>query len=123
MFRISEDGLIDLSRGDSVSLPLFINQGTEVCPVRYELTEQDTVYFGVCEPGKRFEQAIIRKKYTPDNWKLNKNGDLIISFKPTDTESLEDGVYYYTVKLVTVDEDGEEEVQTIIPLTKMNIEG
>lgn len=123
MFCISEDGIIELSRGDSVSLPLFINQGSKVNPSRYPLRDTDTIYFGICEPGKRFEDAVVRKKYTSDNWKLNSNGDLIISLKPTDTEFLEDGVYYYTIKLVSIDEYEEEEIQTIIPLTKMQIEG
>lgn len=122
MFNISNDGIISLTRGDCVSIPLFINQGTDVAPMRYALKNSDTVYLGLCEPNKTFEQAIVRKKYTSDNWTINADGDLVISFNANDTEYLEDGLYYYTVKLVTKHEGGSEEVQTLIQKTKFYIE-
>ena len=118
MFDISNEGIISVNRGDSFETPLFINQGTEIAPIRYELTENDELYFAVMEPNQRFESAIIRKVYTVDSDKTEE-GDILIKFSPTDTEYLLPGKYYYTVKLRTHTGEGEEEndytVQTIIP--------
>ena len=41
MFDISNEGNIQLIRGDSLSLALFINKGNELYPVRYDLTDDD----------------------------------------------------------------------------------
>lgn len=64
MFDISNEGNIQLIRGDSLSLALFINKGNELYPVRYDLTDDDTVYFALMEDGQLFENAILKKMYT-----------------------------------------------------------
>ena len=122
MFNISRDGIVTLSRGDHFSIPLFINAGTEIAPVRYPLQDNDTIYFGVCEPNQPFETAIVRKVYDKDNREINDNGDLVITFDSNDTEYLEDGLYYYIVKLSTKNENGDELITTLIPKTKFYIE-
>lgn len=118
MFDISNEGIISISRGDSFETPLFINQGTEIEPIRYELTEDDTLYFAVMEPNQKFEDAILKKVYDMNSEK-NEEGDTLIQFDPTDTEYLLPGKYYYTIKLRTHIGEGEAEndykVQTIIP--------
>ena len=118
MFDISNEGIISVSRGDSFETPLFINEGTEIAPKRYELTENDVLYFAVMEPNQKFENAILKKMYDMNSEK-NEEGDIIISFSPTDTEYLLCGKYYYTIKLRTHIGEGETEndykVQTIIP--------
>ena len=108
MFNISDDGIISLSRGDCFSTPLFINQGTDISPIRYELTDNDIVYLGVCQPNQSFENAIIKKVYDSDHREINDNKDLVISFVSTDTEYLESGLYYYTIKLYTKCNNDEE---------------
>lgn len=122
MFNISVDGIISLTRGDCVSIPLFINKGTEIRPMRYELTDNDVIYVGICQPNEKFENAVVRKTYTKDNRTINSHGDLVISFNTKDTEYLEDGLYYYIVKLATTNEDSSVDVQTIIQKTKFYIE-
>ena len=122
MFNISRDGIVTLSRGDNVSIPLFINAGTEIAPVRYPLQDNDIIYFGVCEPNQPFETAIVRKVYDKDNREINDNGDLVITFDSNDTEYLEDGLYYYIVKLSTKNENGDELITTLIHKTKFYIE-
>lgn len=118
MFDISNEGIISVSRGDSFETPLFINEGTEIAPKRYELTENDILYFAVMEPNQKFENAILKKMYDMNSEK-NEEGDILISFSPTDTEYLLPGKYYYTIKLRTHIGEGEAEndykVQTIIP--------
>ena len=123
MFNITNEGIISLSRGDSVSMPLFINAGSDVYPIRYELKDNDILYLGICLPEQLFENAILKKVYTSDNWVINEHGDLVVSLTPNDTELLAPGLYYYIMKLVTVDElDNSEKVQTIIKKTKFFIE-
>ena len=122
MFTISKDGIITMSRGDHFSVPLFINAGTEISPVRYPLQDNDIVYLGICEPGQSFETAIVRKVYDKDNREINEHGDLVVTFNTKDTEYLENGLYYYIVKLVMKDSNGNDIINTIIPKRKFYIE-
>ena len=110
MFTISRNGIIELSRGDNVDIPLFINKGTPLEPIRYNLFENSKtqIYFGLMIPGQYFENAIIRKKYTKDD--ANEFGDVIIKFTPEDTIYLDPGKYFYEVKAIL--EDGS--VNTLI---------
>lgn len=126
MFDISNEGIITLTRGDSFETPLFINQGTEIAPARYELTADDIVYFAVMQPNQRFEDAIVKKVYDI-NSPHNDEGDLLISFEPLDTEYLLSGTYYYMVKLRTHIGEGtganDYRVQTVIPQREFRITG
>lgn len=107
MVTISNNGFISLTRGDSFSVPLFINMGTGMAPVRHSLLEhpETEIYLGVMEPNQPFEQAIIRKKYTSES-KVNENGDLMIEFSSRDTEYLLPGKYFYQIKAKFIDEMG-----------------
>lgn len=122
MLDISHDGIISMSRGDTIKMTLFINDGTEIHPTRYELSEKDRIYVGICEPNQLFENAIVRQTYTSDDWELSEDGDLIVKISPEETEHLVDGLYYYTIKMVTTEDDGEQTVQTVVPKTKLYIE-
>ena len=57
MFRIDPvSRVITMNRGDSVWFPIYINKiGNMWAPIKDELTEQDTIYFGVMEPNRTFE--------------------------------------------------------------------
>lgn len=112
---LTQDGVFSMSRGDSFSVPLFINAGTKWCPVRYNFKENDTLYFGVMLPNQPFENATIRKKYTYKD--LNENGDIVVTFNTCDTEYLDPGIYYYEAKLVR----NESIVDTVISKTIINI--
>ena len=46
-----------------------------------------------------FENGFIRKIYNKDNWLLNENGDLIVSFFPEETRYISPGKYFYEVKV------------------------
>lgn len=113
MFDLSLNGNIKLTRGDSFSVPLFINMGTDIKPIRYNLEDGEYVCFGVMEPNYCFEEAIIRKKYS--NTDKNDKGDIVVSFDANDTVHLMPGKYYYEVKAVLLDNEGKEIVNTIIP--------
>lgn len=120
MFDINSTGKIQLTRGDTFKSPLFINQGNQLYPMRYQLSENDTLYLALLEPNQPFEFAILKQVYT---WLDEKTqfGDTYIKFRAEDTEKLLPGKYYYTIKLRRVLEDGNEEVHTVIPETEFYI--
>jgi len=115
---ISNNGIIVINKGDTFYAPLFINIGDECTPERYILTEDDTVYFAICEPNQVFERGVIRKIYTANN--LNEDGDVEIILNPEDTENILPGTYYYEIKLRVVRGD-QEIVDTIVPRRKFVI--
>lgn len=121
MFSISDNSIINVTRGDSFELPLFLNKGTNVNPMRYELNDMDEVYFAVMEYNQPFETALIRKKFTSKD--LNENGDVMVRFYHEDTAQVLPDMYYYEVKLRKFDEKTHRyEVHTVVPKTKFFIE-
>lgn len=115
MFDISKEGNIQLIRGDTLSLALFINQGNELVPSRYILGDNDEVYFALMEPNQLFENAILKKVFTKETSEFTEDGDLIITLDPSDTENLLEGQYIYTIKLRTTNLDtNREEVRTVV---------
>lgn len=121
MFNISDNCIINMTRGDSFEVALFLNQGTEADPLRYTLSDKDEVYFGVMECNQRFEDALIRKKFTHQD--LNENGDVVVSFQHEDTVNVFPDMYYYEVKLRKFNEvSNTYEVHTVVQKTKFFIE-
>lgn len=112
------DRIISMFRGDSYELPLFINQGTKLNPVKYILQSTDKVYVGLIEPASCFERAVVRKVYTSAD--QDSEGFIIIKFLPQDTEHLISGTYYLEVKGQFITENIET-VSTIIPKRKFII--
>lgn len=99
MFRIDElTGECNLNRGDDCEFTVFINEGTNLSPVQYKLTDKDTLYLAIEEPNQPFENAIVKKKITTQNSLLDINGNVIIKLTPKDTECLMPGLYYYEIK-------------------------
>ena len=103
MINISANELVTMVRGDSFSIPLFINFLDKLHLVRYELIEGDVVQFRVMPAHCPWEDSPIQKEYTKED--VNEDGDIIVSFVPEDTEPLEPGKYYYEVKLIHEHED------------------
>lgn len=96
MVNISKDNNISMTRGDSWSVPLFLNKGTALTPLRRILSSRDAVYFAIMEPNQPFENAIVKKKFT--NKDVNKNKDVVVKITPEDTSLLRPGKYYYQIK-------------------------
>ena len=113
----SNASIIRLNRGDNFKAPLFINVGTWVNPVRYELKEGDRLYFGLMEPNMYWEQSIVKQIYTTDTSEFTADGDVYIKLSPEDTEYLTPGTYYYEIKLLKYVEGEEGEVITVVPHT------
>lgn len=121
MFNISYNGIITINRGDSFRLPLMLNYGTKMEPLMYRMTPKSFVYFAVMEPNEPFENALIRKKYTIDD--ADEDGNIVIKFRPQDTQCVLPGKYYYQVKLQRFNSDDPEdyEVDTVIDKTQFFI--
>ena len=141
MLTISNNGIITVNRGDDFSVPLFINMGTELAPVRYTLKENDEIYLGIFSSGadylldtegtkffvedeitylgipeidEYFQNAVVRKTFTIND--LNENGDVVLKFAHVDTKFLLPGNYYYQVR-AKITKDGEEYINTIVKKT------
>lgn len=103
MFSIDQvSRVITISRGDSASFPVFINEGPAWAPLQYDLSEYDTIYFGVMEVGRKFEDAILKKTFNCYSEK-DEDGDLLIKINPIDTLHLRPGKYYYSIKMKSID--------------------
>ena len=121
MFNVSYNGIITVNRGDSFTAIMALSAGNELNPIEYEMTPDSFVYFAVMEPNQPFEDAVLKKKLDIDD--MNDNGDIVIQFKPQDTQCLLPGRYYYQVKLQVCDPDdyNKYEVHTIIDKTQFFI--
>lgn len=117
MFNIAFNGIITVNRGDSFTLPMQLNYGTNLEPMTYTVEGKSIVYFAVMEPNQPFECALIRKKYTAED--VDENGNIVIKFRPQDTQCVLPGKYYYQVKLQRFNSDDPEdyEVDTVVDKT------
>lgn len=88
--------IIKLVRGDTYSTSISIESDTAEDGL-YRLSVSDTLYFGIMYPHQKFEDAIIRKRFTKAD--QDSDGNILIQLEPSDTIDLDPGVYYYAVKL------------------------
>lgn len=121
MIDISQNNRIVVTRGDTFSVPLFINQGTEMNPIRYSLKDEDKVYLGIMYPNQSFENALVKKVYTKEN--LNEYGDILLEIEHEDTRCLEPGKYFYQIKAQIYNQEKDKfEINTIVSKTEFWIE-
>lgn len=119
MIDISNNKIITIVHGDTVKFPIYINIGTVLEPERYVLKDDDKLFFVIMEPEQNFECAILRHIYTKEN--LDEHGDVTVKLTNDDTKDLLAGTYYYEVKLLTINDSQEENLDTIIPRTRFYI--
>ena len=121
MLDISQNNKITVTRGDTFSVPLFINQGTELKPIRYVLKDQDKIYLAIMRPNQPFECALVKKVYSKEN--INEYGDIVIEIEHDDTRCLEPGKYFYQIKAQLYNEEKDKlEINTIVSKTEFWIE-
>ena len=92
------NGKITHYRGDTLTTPIRIFEGDRLSPVPYKLTEDDTLYLGIMEPGQAFEDAIIKKTFTLNSEKDNE-GNIVLNLNSEDTEFVAPGTYYYSLRI------------------------
>lgn len=121
MFEVDMNNIISVTRGDSFDVPLFLNMGTDIKPVRYVLGDRDQIFLGIMEPNQPFENAVVKKVYTKADF--NENDDVVITIDYKDTECLFPGKYYYQVK-AKFESDSKPDtyiVNTVVPKTEFFI--
>ena len=116
------NGIIHLLRGDTYESPIIINLGTKLKPDIYTLNDNDKLYFGLMEPNKAFENAIVKKTFTNMS-DTDEDGNILLVLNPEDTLNLLVGKYFYMIKLKIVKDDGRTVVKTIVPPTQFFITG
>ena len=118
------NNIIVINRGDTYEFTLNIEDENSVSG-NYRLVDDDVVYFGIMDPHQMFEDALVKKRYTVDDYISDEADLLTITIKPEDTIDLIPGKYYYAIKLKMdhLDEDGNEvnKVITIINKSKFII--
>ena len=122
MGTLAQNGIINLMRGDSFTTPIYVNIGSKLSPRYYKLGPMDKLYFGLMEPNKAFEEAIVKKVFDFTS-PQDSDGNTLLTLKPTDTEKLLVGKYYYMIKLRSVDTFNQETVRTIVKPTLFWLEG
>lgn len=117
MFNLAFNGIITVNRGDSFYFPLTLNCGTEMEPISYIIDDRTYVYFGVMEPNQPFECALIRKTFTHED--CDEEGNVVIRFRPQDTQCVLPGKYYYQIKVQKFLSDDPEDytVDTVVDKT------
>lgn len=104
MFSIDSNNTIHLTRGDSASIAITINN--ELTHSAYEMAETDIL------------KMTVRKSLTsPILFQKTVHGSNTIKIEPTDTEDFKFANYLYDVELSTVDGD----VYTIITPSTIEI--
>lgn len=109
-------------RGDSYTAPIHINIGDKLNPRLYKLQPTDKLYFGLMEPNQAFEDAVLKKTFDVFS-PQDADGNTLLMLKPSDTERLLVGKYYYMIKLRTVDAFGQDAVRTVVKPSLFWIEG
>lgn len=88
---------LQMERGDTYSLPIFINITDEFKPIPYKLENEDRIYIGIYEPGQSFEDALIRKVIKPKD--ITEENTYIFKLESKDTQFVMPGKYYICMKL------------------------
>lgn len=109
---------IILVRGDSASIPFYINEGTALLPVYHDLTANEVFAFYLFKNNDTWEDAIVTK--ICDQFDQDSSGAINVVLKPEDTIDLS-GTYWYCTKLLKEISSEENEVNTIVPNSRFQI--
>lgn len=124
MRYVNRKNEITISRGDTETITLYIFYDTDSCIFLPD--SFDKVFFGLMEANQEFEQAIVKKVY--DGTIVSSDDEKVIikiKLESIDTEFLNTGVYFYTIKTLLKNSPEEEDtlgtVKTLIDRTKFVI--
>ena len=119
--RVRYNGIIRIIRGDTQEFTLVLQTGDRLNPESYEVTKEDSFYFGITEPNKIFQDSIVKKVYDINNFEFDDQNNLVIRLNPNDTNYLLPGTYYYSIKAVTKRANEADIITTLIPATLFDI--
>lgn len=111
MYIIDKNNKVTLTRGDSMKLKVNLTFGTFPYQEEWALSEGDVVLFGLMLPNQPFENAILHKELTIEDY--DSEGNLYVYINPEDTFDLLPGTYYYSIKVIYSTEEDSEGVSTV----------
>ena len=112
MFYIGTNNDITITRGDSAIFSCFINKGSNLCPDRKILIEDEKLYFIVTRLNDSPDNYVFRKEYNANSPK-NEQGDTLITLDYDDTKNMCLGEYQYCIKYY---EPSTNSIQTAVPM-------
>lgn len=96
--RISKDGIITISRGDTLDIPVWLKTGNPLMSYDIQLSEGDVVEFRLFTANEKWENPLLRKECNSDD--VIQDGNYVVfNITSEDSLGLDEGVYYYQVKL------------------------
>lgn len=119
MLTVNKYNILTFNKGDDIELSLFLDCGSALSPIQYELTNDDTLYFGIIEYNQPFECALVRKIFTKND--IDENNNITIKLSGNDTYNIVPGEYSYEIKLKRDTGNGNYEVHTVVSRTKLII--
>ena len=119
MYSGKKNNVVVMTKGDNYIIPVELVISTYPEYYTLVLEEGDVVYFGLMAPGKSFYEAFLKKEFTVSN--VTPDGYINVSILPEDTQDLEPGLYYYSVKAVYKLGENDVRTSTLINKTKFII--
>ncbi len=110
--------IVRLIRGDTFKFMLNVDDENSDTGY-YMLKDNDALYLGITLPHQKFEDALIKKKYTKAD--QDEYGNITAHISYEDTADLFPGVYYYSAKLRQNIDTEDEQITTVINKTKFII--
>ena len=122
MLNVGRDGSLSVVRGDSFSLPIFVNALHYPGVSRYSMASHPgaTLYFYVMLWGQQPDSAIFARTLTSAD--ANANGDAVLSMTSAETESLPAGCHQYMAVITFTDTAGHFVRDTVIPRNTFTVE-
>ena len=125
MLTIDHQGNITINRGDTFTVPLFIDVSKDIFhSIRLPLKSEYKVFLYLVEPNCHIGHYLLKQTYSSTD--INDKGDILIKFLHDDTSWICPGTYYYEMKAyLPLDKDDpnidEDALITIIPRRKFII--
>lgn len=122
MLVIDSNQTIKMTKGDDVKIPLFLDKGTSLSPMRYEIEGNlgCEAYFYIYKL-RNYDTPVLFKTYRDDGTiitekngaitektgviNINDDKDFIIRLYPEDTNDLDEGQYIYQIKVKIIDSE------------------
>ena len=117
MFKLNSNKTFVINKGDTAYIPLFLNIGTRLEPVRYTFDEDDgcEVEFYVLPINACFKQFLLKKTFDTSGLitiyrqdelptteqvtsNINKNNDMVIKLTGYDLDHILPGEYRYVIR-------------------------
>ena len=117
MFKLNPNNTFLISKGDTAYIPLFVNIGTRLEPIRYTFSKDDgcEIYFYILPINAGYKQFLLKKTFDTSGLitteilnelptteqietNLNNNQDFVIKITKDDLANICSGEYRYVIR-------------------------